>query len=77
MDGHVPSELHGKWVDPVNVTRLKPCGLNGSQKTAKAFTFFRMVREWCKMRMAYGHPVAAGHRKIASSLVSQHPKSRI
>ena len=76
MDGHVPSELHGKWVDPVNVTRLKPCGLNGSQKTAKAFTFFRMVREWCKMRMAIPC-VAAGHRKIASSLVSQHPKSRI
>jgi hypothetical protein len=21
------------------------------RKTAKAFTFFRMVREWCKMRM--------------------------
>ena len=75
MDGHVPSELHGKWVDPVNVTRLKPCGLNGSQKDSKGIYFLPdgtgMVQD------ANGHPVAAGHRKIASSLVSQHPKSRI
>ena len=76
MDGHVPSELHGKWVDPVDVTRLKPCGLNGSQKTAKAFTFFRMVREWCKMRMAI--PWLRGIVRLRrASLVSQHPKSRI
>jgi hypothetical protein len=40
MDGHVPSELHGKWVDPVNVTPLKPCGLNGSQKDSKSIYCF-------------------------------------
>ena len=58
MDGHVPSELHRKWVDPVNVTRLKPCGLNGSQKDTKGIYFLPdetgMVRG---AYMAYGHPV--------------------
>jgi hypothetical protein len=62
MDGHVPSELHGKWVDPVNATRLKPCGLNGSQKGSNGIYF--LPDGTGMVQGAYGHPGAAGHRAV-------------
>jgi hypothetical protein len=59
-----PSELHGEWVDPVNATRLKPCGLNGPQKDSKCINFLPggtgMAQD------VYGHPVAAGCGALGS-----------
>jgi hypothetical protein len=46
----------------VNATRLKTCGLNGSQKDTKGIYF--LLDDTGMVRGAYGHPVAAGHRAV-------------
>jgi hypothetical protein len=65
VDTSLPSCTGSGWIQ-VNVTRLRPCGLGGSQEEhqRKAFTFFRMTGTGM-VRGAYGHPVAAGHREVA------------